>query len=121
MASSSALSLHALSRSSLVLAGILFLAIGIGNVFAGHSKITQYEEVLHSTTPPSAPADPAALFPAASEGEERHELALAKLGFYQLLVTAGRVLCALGVLLLSVGTLRVWVSAPPAHAGSRAN
>jgi hypothetical protein len=122
MSSPNALSFHALSRSALVLAGMLFLAVGIGNVISGQSKITQYEEVLHSATPPSPPADPAALFPAASEGEERHELALAKLAFYHLLVTAGRVLSALGAFLLCVGVLRVWASAPPAQARSaRAN
>jgi hypothetical protein len=121
MAPRSASALYALFKSSLVLAGILFLAVGIGNVIAGQSKVTQYEEVMHSATP-SAPADPAALFPPTSEGDERHHLALAKLAFYELLVTAGRILCALGALLLSVGALRVWASAPPAHTGSaRAN
>ncbi len=122
MAPSPALSLHALARSGLVLAGLLLLAVGLGNLVAGRTKIVQYEEVLRSASPARPPADPAALFPPASEGDERHELALAKLAFYQLLLRTGRLLSLLGTLLLSFGVLRVWVRAPRAPAGpARAN
>ena len=122
MAASPALSAHALVRSGLVLAGLLLLAVGLGNIVAGRTKIVQYEEVLRSASPARLPADPAALFPAASEGDERHELALAKLAFYQLLLRAGRLLSSLGALLLSLGVLRVWVRAPRAPGGpARAN
>src|SRR5213594_3344708 len=79
---------------------------------AGRTKIVQYEEVLRSAAPARPPADPAALFPPTSEGDERHELALAKLAFYQLLLRTGRLLSLLGALLLSLGVLRVWVRAP---------
>ena len=122
MAASPVLSVHALVRSGLVLAGLLLLAVGLGNVIAGRTKIVQYEEVLRSASPARLPADPAALFPPTSEGDERHELALAKLGFYQLLLRAGRLLSSLGALLLSLGVLRVWVRAPRAPGGpARAN
>ena len=122
MAASPALSAHALVRSGLVLAGLLLLAVGLGNMVAGRTKIAQYEEVLRSVSPARPPADPAALFPPESEGDERHELALAKLAFYQLLLWAGRLLSLLGALLLSLGVLRVWVRAPRAPAGPvRAN
>ena len=118
---SPALSLHALARSGLVLSGLLLLAVGLGNLVAGRTKIAQYEEVLRSASP-RPPPDPAALFPPASEGDERHELALAKLAFYQLLLRTGWLLSLLGALLLSLGVLRVWVRAPRAPAGpARAN
>jgi len=114
MAGSPALSLHALVRSGLVLAGLLLLAVGLGNVIAGRTKIEQYGEVLRSAAATRTPVDPAALFPPASEGDERHELALAKLAFYQLLLTAGKLLAALGALLLSLGVVRLWMRAPRA-------
>jgi hypothetical protein len=82
---------------------------------AGQSKIAQYADVLRATAAP-APAAPAALFPQASEGEERHRILRAKLAFYQLLVTAGQLLSALGCVLIASGVLRLWLRAsrPPA-------
>jgi hypothetical protein len=122
VAASPALSVHALVRSGLVLAGLLLLAVGLGNMITGRSKSAQYEEVLRSVAPARTAADPAALFPPTSEGAERHELALAKLAFYQLMLRAGRLLSLLGALLLSLGVLRLWTRAPRAPAGpARAN
>jgi hypothetical protein len=106
VAAPNALTFHALGRSGLVLAGLLLLGVGIGNAIAGHTKIAQYEEVLRATAP-SGPANPAALFPKASERDERHELAQAKLAFYELLLTVGQVLSALGFTLLAVGVVRL--------------
>jgi hypothetical protein len=100
------LTVQALLRSGLVVAGLLLLGVGIGDSIAGHTKIAQYRELLRTTAAP-APADPAALFPTASEDQERHELAQAKLAFYQLLLTAGQLISALGFVLLAVGVLRL--------------
>jgi len=115
------LTVQTLMRSSLVVAGLLFLAVGLADSVAGHVKILQYEQLLRTTAPPP-PADPAALFPTASEGQERYELARAKLAFYQLLLTAGQLLSALGFTLLAVGVLRLRTRAvqplansPPLH------
>jgi len=111
---------YALVRSGLVLTGLLLLAVGVGNVIAGHSKMTQYAEVVLLTAPRAQP-DPAALFPAASEGDERHALARAKVAFYQLLVTAGQLLAALGGALVAIGLLRVWMRTPRVPAEPRVN
>lgn len=100
------LSIGALTRSGLVLAGLLLLGVGLGDAVAGRTKIAQYEELLQTTAAPAA-ADPAALFPTATEGQERHELARAKLAFYQLLLTVGQLLAALGLVLMAVGVLRL--------------
>jgi hypothetical protein len=100
------LTLHALGRSGLVLGGLLLLGVGLGDVVAGHRKIAQYEELVRATAP-SAPADPAALFPTATEGQERQELARTKLAFYQLLLSGGQLLTALGFTLAAFGVLRV--------------
>ena len=105
------ITVYALTRNGLVLAGLLLLAVGIGNVVAGRSKIVQYEELVQATAPHAA-RDPVALFPAVSEGEERHALARAKVSFYQLLVTAGQLLAAVGGSLIAIGVLRLWMRAP---------
>jgi hypothetical protein len=104
-----------LVRSGLFLTGLLLLAVGFGNMIAGQSKIAQYDEVLSVTAAPPE-AHPPALFPSASEGEERQQIVRAKLAFYQLLVTAGQLLSALGVSLVGVGILRVWMRAARAAA-----
>jgi hypothetical protein len=112
MATSGGVSISSLARSGLVLAGLLLLGVGIGDTIAGRSKIAQYEELVRTTAASVAPRDPAALFPTASEGSERHELARAKLAFYQLLLTAGQLLSAVGFALLALGVLRVLRQAP---------
>jgi hypothetical protein len=106
-----------LVRSGLVLTGLLLIGVGVGNVLAGRSKFEQYRELL-SATAPVAPVDSAALFPSPSEREERHALARAKLAFYQLLMTAGQLLSALGCGLLAVGVVRVWLRTPPLRVDS---
>jgi hypothetical protein len=106
-------SLVSLARSGLVLAGLLLLGVGLGDTIAGRAKIKQYQQLQHATAAASRPADPAALFPTASEGSERHELARAKVAFYQLLITAGQLLSALGFALLAFGVIRVLRQTPP--------
>lgn len=108
---------HALVRSGLVLAGLLLLAVGIGNVVAGRSKLEQYGELAALTQVHVAPRPPTMLFPAVSEGEERHRLANAKKDFYELLVNVGWMLGFLGFALFAIGALRVWTRAP--HPPSR--
>ena len=111
--------LHALARSGLVLTGLLLLVVGLGNVVAGRSKVAQYGEVVGTTTVRAAPRVPATLFRPASEGDERHSLASAKLDFYQLLVNAGVVLVFLGGVLIAIGALRTWMRMPRATPRSR--
>jgi uncharacterized membrane protein len=98
--------LLALARSGIVIAGLLLLAVGVGDTVAGRLKITQYEELLR-TTPVPPPADPAALFATASEGQERRDLARTKLAFYHLLLNAGQLLSAVGFGLIALGIVRV--------------
>ncbi len=108
---SPALTVHTLFRSTLVVAGLLFLGVGLCDAVAGWVKIGQYQELLR-TTETRVPRDPAALFPTANEGQERHQLAGAKLAFYHLLLTAGQLMAALGFALLAVGVLRLRLRPP---------
>src|SRR3989442_8815905 len=106
IAASTRAMLHALTRSALVMAGLLLLAVGVGDVIAGWTKIGQYRELVRATASIERP-DPAALFPTANEGQERHAVAVAKLAFYQLVVTTGRMLAAFGFALMAAGVLHV--------------
>jgi len=112
-----ALTLYALGRSGLVLAGLLLLGVGIGNTVAARSRLAQYQQILETTT--VAPRDqPPSLFPKATETEERRELARTKLGFYQLLLTVGQWLSAAGFALAAIGVLRLRVRALRAPPGT---
>jgi|SRR5262245_24437984 hypothetical protein len=97
--------LYQAARNGFIVAGALVLAVGIGDMLAGHAKLEEYRAVVQEPLPP-VPHDPAALFPKASEVQERHAVAAAKLAFYQLLVLVGQLLAALGVLLMGIGLFR---------------
>src|SRR5438046_9356223 len=116
IAASTRAMLHALTRSALVMAGLLLLAVGVGDVIAGWTKIGQYRELVRATASIERP-DPAALFPTANEGQERHAVAVDKLAFYQLVVTTGQLLAALGFTLMAAGALRVRIRALRAAGG----
>jgi hypothetical protein len=105
--------LQQMLRSSLVVAGLLLVGVGVGDMVTGSVKLAQYEELFEATRH-KGQRDPAALFPTATEGQERHELARAKVAFYHLLVNAGQLLFALGTALLSLGLLRLRLRAPRA-------
>src|SRR5207247_8609697 len=89
IAASTRAMLHALTRSALVMAGLLLPAVGVGDVIAGWTKIGQYRELVRATASIERP-DPAALFPTANEGQERHTRAVDQPGFYPRVVTTGR-------------------------------
>ena len=111
----SGLNVASFARNGLVLAGLLLLALGFGDALAGWAKVAQYEELLE-TAAVAPTSDPAALFPTASEAQEREALARAKLAFYQLLLTAGQLLSALGFALFALGVIRMLRQAPDSSA-----
>jgi hypothetical protein len=92
-------------RNGFIVAGALLLGVGIGDMVAGRAKLHEYRAVV-ALAPAPDPPDPAALFPKASEAQERYAVAQAKLAFYQLLFLAGQLLAAAGVLLMGIGAFR---------------
>jgi hypothetical protein len=92
-------------RNGFIVAGALLLAVGVGDMVAGHAKLGEYRALV-ALAPAPEPHDPAALFPKASEAQERYAVAQAKLAFYQLLFLVGQLLAAIGVLLLGIGAFR---------------
>ena len=98
--------LYQAARNGFIVAGALLFAVGVGDMLAGHAKLARVPRAWSRGRRPPAPHDPAALFPKASEAQERHAVAQAKLAFYQLLFLVGQLLAALGVLLLGIGVVR---------------
>src|SRR4030095_12945866 len=86
-------------RNGFIVAGALILAVGVADMLAGGGKVGEERGGGGGAAPPCPPA-PAALFPKASEAQERHAVAAAKLAFYQLLFVVGQLLAAVGVLLM---------------------
>lgn len=97
-------SLSAFLRSGPVLAGTLLLSLGLGNFVVGSTKFVQYRDVVRNA-PVNPPREPAALFPTATEDEQQFAVARAKVGYYQVMVTVGRFLIALGLVLVASGVL----------------
>lgn len=96
---------HRLSRNPLVLGGLLLLMVGVADLVAGYRKVEQYRYELRSLPQPPEP-NPAELFPKASAADEREKILRAKLGYYGMLTTTGRILALLGFTSVAVGYAR---------------
>jgi hypothetical protein len=79
--------------------------VGIADLMVGHRKFEQYQQELRAIPPPPAP-DPADLFPKLSAADEKEAILRAKLGYYGMLGTAGRILLLLGTGMLGLGCIR---------------
>ena len=94
-----------LTRSAFVLGGVLLLFVGLADLVVGYHKVDQYRQELR-TLPPPPPPNPAELFPKLSAADEREDVLRAKLGYYGLLATTGRIFVMLGLVSAGVGWLR---------------
>jgi hypothetical protein len=99
-----------LYQSSLATAGLLLCCVGLANWSVGRAKLSEYEGVAQRTMTRAA-RDPVELrdgftFTSVSETQERHNIARAKLQYYSVVHTVGRLLLVVGILLVSVGYLR---------------
>ena len=106
------LTVRTLARSGWVVAGLLLLAIGVGDLVVGRTKLAQYHVVLEQT-PAVRTRDRAVLFPKVTEAEEQRNVARAKLGFYNLLFLFGQIMALLGLMSAVIGVLRLRRYAPP--------
>ena len=94
-----------LSRSPLVLGGLLLLMVGVADLVVGYRKVEQYRQELRALPPPPAP-DPAELFPKLSANDEREDILRAKLGYYGMLSMTGRILALIGAAAMAGGYVR---------------
>ena len=100
------LTVRTLARSGWVVAGLLLLAIGLGDLVVGRTKLAQYHVVLEQT-PAVRTRDRAVLFPKVTEAEEQRNVARAKLGYYNLLFLSGQMLTLGGLILVVIGVVRL--------------
>jgi hypothetical protein len=107
------LSIRTLARNGYVVAGLLLLAIGVGDLVVGRTKLAQYHGQV-AQTPVMRTRDQATLFPKVTEAEEQRAVARAKLGFYNLLFLSGQILSCGGLVLLVVGLVRIRRTMPTA-------
>ena len=100
-----------LSRNYLFIAGAVLVVLGIGNTLTAVSKVQEYQAVLIATTP-RVQAATAFLFRGEqryfpSEARERWEIAQAKLDFYHVVLSSGRLMLGLGLLCSAVALIRL--------------
>jgi hypothetical protein len=100
-----------LYKSYAFVAGIALILLGIGNFLTAESKVHHYQSVMtaiSSIRQPSSeflPYGEKAYFP--SEAHERWEIARAKRDFYQVVLSAGRLMMGIGFLCTAMSLIRL--------------
>lgn len=102
---------QSLARNYLFIAGLVLIVLGVGNAVAALTKVHEYRAVLTATTP-QVEAATALVFRGAqryvpSEARERWEIAQAKLDFYHVVLTSGRLMFGLGIACTALGLIRL--------------
>ncbi len=96
------LTVSSLFRNTLFVAGIVLVALGIGNTIVAHFKVREYQSALARTPPPVAAEQTfgqnTRLHHFSSEAGSRHALNQAKLDFYHLLHNVGWLMLCIGLL-----------------------
>ena len=91
-----------LFRNTLFVAGIVLVALGIGNTIVAHFKVREYQSALARTPPPVAAEQTfgqnTRLHHFSSEAWSRRALNQAKLDFYHLLHNVGWLMLCIGLL-----------------------
>jgi hypothetical protein len=104
-----------LLQSPLFLGGILICALGLGNWIVGSMKLSQYESLAARSEAPQSERvtlSSGFTFSNVSESHERHNIAVAKVQYYSVVVTAGELLLFAGLALVVTAYLRVRSRAP---------
>ncbi len=106
-------------RSPLILVGVALIIIGAGNWYTGFDKGAEYERLLAAGNLPSAVDDyedfhnltartAATLLAPLQRGSDEYTLANAKLDFYKVVQSGGRMLMLLGLFCAAAGAIRSW-------------
>ena len=100
-----------LYKSYAFVAGIALILLGVGNYLAAVSKVNHYQIVMQNlpssqqTASVFLPSGEKSYFP--SEEQERWEIARAKRDFYQVVLSAGRLMMGVGFLCTAVSLMRL--------------
>jgi hypothetical protein len=111
-------------RNPLTPIGVVLLLLGIGNWYTGIDKIAEYERALAMPAAPPAveaaedypdltPRSRATLLRALGPQASDDAAVRAKLDFYRVVHTGGRVLTLLGLCLAAAGLIRSWLRPRP--------
>lgn len=94
-----------LHKNWLLVAGIALTVLGVGNWFFGTVRALPYQEYLaENPGPRRVPGSlKAALLEPPDEERERRDIAYAKLDFYGLVESGGRIMIVVGVLIGTLG------------------
>jgi hypothetical protein len=105
-----------LLQSPLFLGGILISSLGLANWTVGSVKLSQYESLAARSVAPQSERvtlSSGFTFSNVSESHERHNLAVAKVQYYSVVVTAGELLLFAGFALSVTAYLRLRNRGPP--------
>jgi hypothetical protein len=106
-------------RSPLLPVGLLLIIIGFGNWYTGIDKGAEYERWLAAGNMPTTVDDyqdfqhldartTATLLDPLERGSDEYTLANAKLDFYRVVQSGGRMLILLGLFCSAAGVIRSW-------------
>jgi len=102
---------HLLYKSYTFVAGIALILLGYGNYLAAISKVNHYQTVITEITPQLQvasvflPYGEIPRFP--NEAHERWEIARAKLDFYHVVLSAGRLMMSIGLLCTAISLIHM--------------
>lgn len=102
---------RSLYKSYAFVAGIALILLGVGNYLTAESKVHHYQTVMTTIAALQQPASTflpygeSTYFP--SEARERWEIARAKRDFYQVVLSAGRLMMGIGFLCTAVSLIRL--------------
>lgn len=100
-----------LQKDRLFVAGCILIVLGAGNYIAGDLKVAHYQAVIAAsapqtlTTPPFFSRGKQETFP--SEDRERLEITRAKLDFYQVVLSSGRLMTSIGIGCVLIACIRL--------------
>jgi hypothetical protein len=93
---------QSLYKSYLFVAGTALIVLGLGNYFVATSKTGHYQKIMAETAPQMQKEllfiSREERFPFPSEAREHWEIAHAKRDFYQVVLSAGRLMSSVGLL-----------------------
>jgi hypothetical protein len=106
-------------RNPLMLVGLVLIVIGFGNWYTGVDKGAEYERLLATWSLPTPVDDyedfehlnartATTLLDPLQRGSDEYTLANAKLDFYKVVQSGGRLLILLGLFCSAAGAVRSW-------------
>jgi hypothetical protein len=102
-----------LQRSPLFTTGALLCCLGVANTIVGITKFREYDALAAITAAPAPTGvtlSSGFTFSDVSESQERHNIAVAKLQYYSVVLRAGALLLSLGLVLLVAAYLRLRIT-----------